>query len=410
MRALLQMALGVMAAAGGFVDVGDIVFASQSGAQFGFGLLWALALGVVGVVLYSEFAGRLSAVAKKPVFVLVREEYGPALGWTTLLSSLAVNLLTCAAEVGGVAIVLRMLLGWRYGLAIAIGAAAIIAVAYLMSFELIENVFGWLGLMLAVFVVATLASGIDWRDAATGLVVPGHNADSRWALYAYFAVGTLSTTLMPYEIFFYSSGAMEQKWGPADVRLNAWTSGVGYTLGSLLVVGIVEVSASVFMPRGIVPQTLEATALAPAASLGRAGVLVALGGMLFTIGGAAIETSFSAAYSLAQFVGWEWGTVAGLRDKPRFASTWIAALALGALVIATGIDPVRLTEYAVIFSVVLMPLTYLPIIRAIGDREIMGKHANGPVRQAIGWAYFALICVVALAAIPLMVVTRMGSG
>jgi Mn2+/Fe2+ NRAMP family transporter len=410
MSSILEMALGVMAAAGGFVDIGDIVFASQAGSHFGFGLLWALALGVVGVILYSEFVGRVAAVAQKPIFQLVRERYHPALGWTTLIASLGVNLMTCAAEVGGVAIVLRLLLGFRYGLLIAIAAGSIIVVAYLMSFELIENVFGWLGLMLTVFVVAALTSGVDWRELGTGLVVPGHNQGSQQLLYAYFAVGTISTTLMPYEIIFYSSGAMEQKWGPKDVKLDAWTSGVGYTLGSLLVVGIVAVSAKLYLPSGIVPQTLSTTALAPLLVLGRAGLLIALGGMLFTIGGAAIETSFSAAYSLAQFMRWDWGKVAGLRAKPRFASTWIAAIVLGALVVAMGVDPVQLTEYSVIFSVVLMPLTYFPIMRTIGDRKIMGEHANGPVRQAIGWAYYGLICLVAVAAIPLMIATKMGSG
>ena len=35
--------------------------------------------------------------------------------------------------------------------------------------------------------------------------------------------------------------------------------------------------------------------------------MLALVGILFAVGGAAIETSFSGAYNLAQFFGWQWG-------------------------------------------------------------------------------------------------------
>ena len=47
--------------------------------------------------------------------------------------------------------------------------------------------------------------------------------------------------------------------------------------------------------------------LPAAESFGALGLLLALCGMLFAIGGAAIETSFSAAYNVAQCFGWEWG-------------------------------------------------------------------------------------------------------
>ena len=38
----------------------------------------------------------------------------------------------------------------------------------------------------------------------------------------------------------------------------------------------------------------------------------------------------------------------------------------------TGYDPVKLTEYSVIFSVVALPLTYLPILLVANDRTYMG--------------------------------------
>lgn len=79
------------------------------------------------------------------------------------------------------------------------------------------------------------------------------------------------------------------------------------------------------------------------------------------------------------------------------------------MIVETGVDPVLLTEYAVIFSVVALPLTYLPALLIARDKTFMGDHANGILANAVGWLYFVIILVVAIAAIPLLLVTDGGS-
>jgi len=76
----------------------------------------------------------------------------------------------------------------------------------------------------------------------------------------------------------------------------------------------------------------------------------------------------------------------------------------------TGYDPVKLTEYSVIFSVVALPLTYLPILLIANDRTYMGSHTNGRLANVLGVVYFAIILLVAIAAIPLLVLTNGGQG
>ena len=137
---------------------------------------------------------------------------------------------------------------------------------------------------------------------------------------------------------------------------------------------------------------------------------LALAGILFAVGGAAIETCFAGAYNLAQFFGWRWGK----RERParasRFALSWLVIFALALLVVMTGYDPVKLTEYSVIFSVVALPLTYLPILLIANDRTYMGSHTNGRLANVLGVVYFAIILLVAVAAIPLLVLTNGGQG
>jgi manganese transport protein len=79
-------------------------------------------------------------------------------------------------------------------------------------------------------------------------------------------------------------------------------------------------------------------------------------------------------------------------------------------VIMSGIDPVLLTEYAVIFSVVALPLTYVPILLVANDRTYMGTYVNGRLANAFGLLYLVVIIVVALSAIPLMILRIRGRG
>jgi Mn2+/Fe2+ NRAMP family transporter len=132
--------------------------------------------------------------------------------------------------------------------------------------------------------------------------------------------------------------------------------------------------------------------------------------MLFCVGGAAIDSSFAASYNLAQFLGWEWGRYQGPRKAPRFTASWLVFLLLGIAIAESGINPVEVTEYSVVFSVVALPLTYLPVLLIAGDRSFMSEHANGPFATVLGWFYFAVIVVLAVAAIPLLLATNAGGG
>ena len=48
MKRIFSVALGILAAIGGFVDIGDIVFNVEAGATLGYQLLWAVVIGVGG--------------------------------------------------------------------------------------------------------------------------------------------------------------------------------------------------------------------------------------------------------------------------------------------------------------------------------------------------------------------------
>src|SRR5881628_2609538 len=112
----LELTLGIMTAVGGFVDISELVFAAKAGSQFGYALVWVFAFSTLGIIVFSEMSGRVAAVAKQPVFNLMRHRLGLKLGLVALAASIISNLITCAAEIGGVALVLNYLTGAPYPL------------------------------------------------------------------------------------------------------------------------------------------------------------------------------------------------------------------------------------------------------------------------------------------------------
>jgi manganese transport protein len=264
-----------------------------------------------------------------------------------------------------------------------------------------------MGLCLVVYLVAAVDLNPDFGGVAHGFVptVPGEEVTR----YAYFAVGLIAAAMVPYEVYFYSSGAIEERWEAKDLGLNRINAIVGFGLGGLLSLGLIATSAQIYYPLAIQPDLIGTVAMAAEIPLGEAGLILALVGILFAVSGAAIDTALSGAYNLAQYLGWEWGKYRKPAGAPRFTRTWVTLFGLAFLIVSTGIDPVMLTEYAVLLSVFALPLTYLPVLLMARDRTFMGSHVNGVVSNTLGWLYFGVIVIAGIAAIPLMVATNGGS-
>lgn len=77
--------------------------------------------GAAAIIICMEMCGRVAAVAREPVFAVVRRCLGFRLSLATLIASNLLNLVTCAAELGGIAIVLHLLTGWNERLLLVVG-------------------------------------------------------------------------------------------------------------------------------------------------------------------------------------------------------------------------------------------------------------------------------------------------
>ncbi|HEY3561159.1 MAG TPA: divalent metal cation transporter [Kribbella sp.] len=404
MKRIFAVALGIIAALGGFVDIGELVFNSQAGALFGYRTLWAIVVGVIVSVVLAELSGRVAIVARKANFDLVRERYPRWQSTITLVFGLAVCLITLSAELGGLGLLLHYFLGWNEGFFTLVGLLIIVASSLLLSFSMIERVFGYLGLGLVVYLIAMIHHGPAWHEIARGFVPSGGGPQ-----YWYFVVGMTAAAIMPYEIYFYSSGAIEEKWTTKDLSINRANSGLGFPLGGVIAATLTIVAAQQLMPLGLTPDSLATVLQQALHELGPVAFYAAAVGAFAAIGGATIDSAFSCGYALAQHQGWSWGETKGIRGAPRWYATMLAAAGLGFAIVQTRVHPVQLTEYAVIASAVAMPLSFYPIVRVSQDREVMGEHASGIVARPMAWLSFAVVCTVAVAGPILMLVTHLGA-
>jgi Mn2+/Fe2+ NRAMP family transporter len=407
-KRLFAVTLGILTAIGGFVDVGDFVASSQAGARFGMALAWVLVVGVVGICAYAEMAGRVTAISNRAVFDLIRERLGPRVALANLVASYLVNLITLGAELGGVALALQLATSVNYLLWVPVAGFVLWIALWRLKFETLERIFGLAGLALVVFLVALVRMHTDWTALWHQATSPEPVSGETWATYGYFAISLFASTVTPYEVFFFSSGGVEEKWGPKELSTMRANVFVGFPLGAALSLSIMAAAAVLFHPLQMQLNTVAQAAMPVVVALGKLGLVAVILGIFAATFGAAMETGLSAGYTVSQYFGWQWGKLVQPRQAARFHTVVLVSVLLGVLVLLTTIDPVQLTEFMLVFNAVILPLTYLPILVVANDREYLGEHVNGRLQNFFAILYLVVIVVVAVAAVPLMIVTGMG--
>jgi len=195
MSAILDLVLGIVTSIGGFVEVGSISTAAQAGSEFGFQLIWAIAIATGMLAMLVEMSGRLAAVSRRSVAAAVRERFGVHFQFVPLTAELIIDLLLLAAEIGGAAIAVKLLTGVGFQFWILPIAIAVWLVLWLSGFGVIEYGLGLLGLVTLSFVVSAWQLQPNTADVAASLIpsLPAHDH----ARYAFLAVSILGATVSP---------------------------------------------------------------------------------------------------------------------------------------------------------------------------------------------------------------------
>jgi manganese transport protein len=401
--------LGTLTAIGGFIDIGDLVADAQIGARFGLRLTWVTILSVIGIMCFAEMAGRVALQTQRPALELARSRLGPRFAFFGLAGSLLATGLLVMAELGGVALALQLASGINYLLWVPLVALLVLLVFWRLPFETMERLYGTLGLTMLVFVVAVFKLGPDWSTLLESATTVGPTSEESWATYLFFVVILIGAHMTPYEMFFFSSGAVDHRWRPQHLREMRFNVIFGFPLGGLLALSIQAAAFLVFFEPGVTVEHLSQTALPVAVALGKVGLIVAIVAMFAATFGATLETLFATGYEVAQYFGWSYGKVQPAARAARF-TTAILVMLLGATALAlTTLNPITVTIVAVACSATLLPFLFLPVLLVANDRELMGELANGRLSNTVGMLTLGFSCAIAAITFPLLILTKGGT-
>jgi len=408
MKKVFGLALGILTAIGGFLDIGDLVTNAVVGSRFGLSLGWAVVVGVIGICIFAQMSGRVAAVSGRATFELIRERLGPRVAILNLGASFLINLMTLTAEVGGVALAVQLITSVSYLLWVPLAAVAVWLVIWRVKFTIMENVAGLVGLCLIGFLVAFFLLNPDWGELGRQAVQRVSTGTEKVSTYWFYAVALFGAAMTPYEVFFFSSGAVEEGWTVKDLAQSRANVIVGFPLGGVLSLAIAGCAAVVLLPQLIAVTALSQVMLPVAQAGGKILLGLIILGVVAATFGAALETTLSAGYTIAQFFGWSWGKFRPPARAARFHLLMIICLIVAIATLLTGVDPITVTEISVVFSAVALPLTYLPILIVANDPEYLGEHVNGRLLNGVALFYMVIILVASIAAIPLLIITGAG--
>jgi Mn2+/Fe2+ NRAMP family transporter len=399
MKKIIEITLGIVTSVGGFLEIGSIATAIQAGALFGYQLLWTVLLGGLCLIFLVEQAGRLAAVSHHTIVDAIRERFGVNYSIVLLAVLGAVMLLVLAAEIGGVCIAIEFLTGVHHAWwAVPVGLVAWLII-WKGTFGIIEQGVSLLGLITLCFIIAAYNLQPDWHEAAKGLV-PSLPEDEP-ARYWFIAVSVLGASISPYLMFFYSSGAIEDKWDKSYLGANRAIATLGMSFGSAISMAVLVVAALVFKPRGLEGDDYRQFAGLLYDAFGRWGMPLVAGSLAISCLGATLEIGLELAYLVAQVFGWNWGENHKPRDEARFSLTYVLAIAAATLLVAAGFNPLTLTMLSMALTAATLPVAVVPFLFLMNDRHYVGEHRNGWLSNGVVLAITALACLLALVSIPL---------
>jgi Mn2+/Fe2+ NRAMP family transporter len=402
MKKLLQISLGVITSIGGFLETGNIATASQAGAAYGYSLIWAIVLGTACLIFLVEMSGRFAIASHYTIADGIRNRFGSNVFLLTLVIAVTVNLLVLAAEIGGVALALQFLTGLRFQWWALPATFAVWLLLWRGTFSLIEDGISALGLLALSFVIAVFVMDPPWQDIARGAVPMPPSEDPLH--YGFILVGILGAVISPYLLYFYSSGAIEDKWDKSYFGASRIIALLGMSFGAVISIAIVILAAMIYPPAGIKEvEGYEQIAMILTPAFGKWGLYIFAISLGITCLGAALEVSLAQAYLVAQGFGWNWSENAKPKSNPAFCLVYTISLLIAMIPIACGLDPLQVTIFSMAATALSLPFGVVPFLILMNDPTYVGEHRNGWISNAAVILIVALAFVLSIVTIPLQI-------
>ncbi|MCP4726292.1 MAG: divalent metal cation transporter [bacterium] len=362
-----------------FIGPGTVTTCTLAGADFGYSLLWALVFAVVATYFLQEMCGRIGLAGGGCLGDIInRESPTPAvriLGIVMVFSAIGIG--NAAYQTGNI-IGASLGLGALTGLdnfiwPILIGGSAFFLL-FFGTYKVLEKVFtGFVAVMSVCFVLTALIVRPDFTEVIRGMFIPDFQEKN-----LLIALGLIGTTIVPYNLFLYSS-IVKEKWeGEKNLRDMRLDLLVAVIVGGIISMAIVITASTAFFGKGMTISGAGDMALQLEPLLGiwaKAAVAIGLFGAGMT---SAITAPLAAAYAITTSLGLK----SDLKSK-WFRTVWIAVLLTGVFVALLDLKPIPVIIFAQIANGIMLPLVVILIAIVINNKKILKTNVNNIKRNLI---------------------------
>lgn len=370
-------------AAIGYIDPGNFATNIQSGAAFGYTLLWVVVWANVMAMLIQLLSAKLGIATGKNLAEHIRDRFPRPAVWAYWVQAEIIAMATDLAEFIGAAIGFKLLLGVTLleGAILTGIATFLILMLQQRGQKPLELVIGGLLLFVAAaYIVELVFSQPQLSGLIKGMAIPDlPNGDA-----VFLAAGVLGATIMPHVIYLHSS--LTQTAGE-NSKADRYAS--------------TKVDVAIAMTiAGFVNLAMMATAAAAFHFSGHSGV-ADLDQAYLTLQpllGHAAATVFGLSLVAAGLSSTVVGTLAGqvvMQGFVRFyIPLWVRRLVTmlpSFIVILLGMDATRILVLSQVLLSFGIALALVPLLRFTGNRELMGDMVNSRTIQNLGWLIVLIV-------------------
>ena len=366
-------------------DVGSVLTAAQSGAQWGYQLLSLQLLLIPVLYVVQELTVRLGIFTGKGHGELIRETFGPFWAWVSV-SGLAVAtigaLLTEFSGVAGVGELFGVPRLWSLALA----AGFLLLVVWSGSYRRVERVAIALGLFELVFIGVAMQAPVHLHDVATGLL----HAPLQQGDFAYLVAANIGAVIMPWMVFYQQSAVADKGLRPEQYVAARWDTALGAVLTQVVMAAVLMVTAATLWtghrsaPLDTVGQVAQALTPALGETLGRTVFGLGLLGAAMV---AAIVVSLAAAWGFGEVTGYRHSLADHPLDAPWFYVVYTLGIVGGALIVALVPNLVALSIAVEVMNALLLPLV-LGFLVALAIKALPPEHR---LRGAYRWVVIVIV-------------------
>ncbi len=371
-------------------DATGITGYSLAGAQYGYGLLWAVVLVTISLAVVQEMVARMGVVTGKGLADLIRERFGVRITFWSMLLLLIANVATTVAEFAGVAGAMDIF-GVSPFIAVPLAAVIVWFLVIRGNYKYVERVLLVLCLIYFSYIFSGFLVHPDWVQVFHQTIAPTIPKGKGEPLgYMLTLVAVIGTTIAPWMQFYQQSAIADKHISINHLNYERIDTYVGTFLTDFVAFFIVIATGATLFVHHIQIQYAQDAAIALEPLVGGNGKFAEI---LFGIGllnaslMAASVLPLSTAYSIAEAFGWERGVGRTFKEAPQFLFlyTFVIVLGAGITLFVPADKLVFVLNLPNVVGGMLLPLVLVLMIILCNDRRLLGKYVNGRVFNTIAW-------------------------